>query len=241
MPRVRPGSTTSRSRPSSCECAPVRAAEPERTEDGRRAFLVRLLASLVLAAAVTLTLFWTMQYMILSGERPLEEAVRGHRLDFVRIERAEVIKRRQRKPEKPPLPQAPPPEPPPPRSDEIEPSVERIAVRSIPVEIAVDVSASGFSLTTGDGEYLPIVKVAPAYPRRALARGIEGWVIIEFTVTRLGTVRDPRVIDSEPKTGIFHQAALAAARRFKYKPRVIDGVAVEVPGVRNKITFRLER
>ena len=213
----------------------------EGTGNGWGAILIRLLASLVLAAAVTLALFWAMQHMILSVEEPLEELVQGYRLDFVRIERTEVTERRPRKPEKPPLPQAPPPDPPPPRFDEIEPSVERIAVRPMPVELTIDVSASGFNLTAGDGEYLPIVKVAPAYPPRALARGIEGWVIIEFTVTRLGGVRDPMVVDSEPKTGIFHQSALGAASRFKYKPRVIDGVAVEVPGVRNKITFRLEQ
>ncbi|SVD91537.1 uncharacterized protein METZ01_LOCUS444391, partial [marine metagenome] len=90
-----------------------------------------------------------------------------------------------------------------------------------------------------DGEYLPIVKVAPIYPARAASRGLEGYVILEFTVTRAGTVRDVFVVEST--SSIFERAATTAAYKFKYKPRVIDGEPVEVPGVRNKITFVLEK
>ena len=97
---------------------------------------------------------------------------------------------------------------------------------------------NGMSLDASDGEYLPIVKVAPIYPRRALARGIEGFVILEFTVTPQGTVVDPKVVRAEPE-GIFNQAAIDAAKKFKYKPRVIDGKAVSVPGVQNQITFKM--
>ena len=51
-------------------------------------------------------------------------------------------------------------------------------------EVGDDISLEGgLALESGDGEYLPIVKVAPVYPRRALQRGIEGFVIVEFTVT----------------------------------------------------------
>ena len=93
----------------------------------------------------------------------------------------------------------------------------------------------GFGVT--DGEYLPIVKVAPVYPSRALSRGLEGYVIVEFTVTRTGTVTDVVVVEST--STLFERAASEAALKFKYKPRVIDGEAVEVPGVRNKITFEI--
>ncbi|HEY5790260.1 MAG TPA: energy transducer TonB [Gammaproteobacteria bacterium] len=182
-----------------------------------------------------------MQYLIASADRSLDEAKRGHLLDFVRVKREEVVERKQEKPDKPPPPEAPPPEPPTPQLDDVKPNAEKIAVRAAPVETEIDVSASGFSLGIGDGEYLPIVKVAPIYPRRALSRGIEGHVIVEFTVTKLGTVRDVRVVESEPSSGIFNDAAVAAAEKFKYKPRVIDGQAVEVPGVQNKLTFKIEK
>ena len=97
----------------------------------------------------------------------------------------------------------------------------------------------GAGLQVTDGEYLPIVKVAPQYPRRALSRGIEGYAIVEYTVTKLGTVKDPVVIESSPGT-IFNNAAIKSALRYKYKPRVVDGKPIAVSGVRTKITFELE-
>ena len=103
----------------------------------------------------------------------------------------------------------------------------------------MDVSA-GFGFTDGaaDGDYLPIVKVAPVYPRRAVDLGIEGYVIVEFTVTKSGSVKDPVVIEYHPST-IFNKAAIAAALKFKYKPRIVNGEPIEVRGVLNKITFKL--
>ena len=107
-------------------------------------------------------------------------------------------------------------------------------------DVGADVALDGgLALESGDGEYLPIVKVAPVYPRRALQRGIEGFVIVEFTVTKQGTVRDPVVVEANP-SGIFEQAAMDAAMKFKYKPRVVNGEATEVSGVQNRITFQID-
>ena len=94
----------------------------------------------------------------------------------------------------------------------------------------------GFS---SDGEYLPIVKVAPIYPRRAQTRGIEGYCVVEYTVTITGGTRDPKVLDCS--SSMFASASLRASLKFKYKPRVIDGEPVEVTGVLNKFTYELER
>ena len=63
-------------------------------------------------------------------------------------------------------------------------------------------------------------------------------MVVEFTVTRQGTVRDPVVVQAEPE-GIFEQSALDAVMKFKYKPRVIDGEPVEVEGVQNRMTFEM--
>ena len=76
------------------------------------------------------------------------------------------------------------------------------------------------------------------YPRRAAARGIEGYVLLEFTVTKTGAVRDPKVLEAKPP-GIFDRAALNASLKFKYKPKVVNGESIEVSGVRNRITFEL--
>ena len=108
--------------------------------------------------------------------------------------------------------------------------------------VAVKVSINASGLSSGDGEYLPIVKVAPIYPRRAQTRGITGYCIVTYTVTTTGAIRDPYVeneTDCSPK-GIFERASLKAALKFKYKPRVVDGQAIEVAGVQNKFTYELE-
>lgn len=99
------------------------------------------------------------------------------------------------------------------------------------------VSGGGFS--TSDGDYLPIVKVNPIYPRRAQERGLEGYVILEFTVTNVGSVTDVVVV--ETTSSIFNRAAIKAASKFKYKPRVVDGEPVAVSGILHKITFEMEK
>lgn len=91
---------------------------------------------------------------------------------------------------------------------------------------------------------MPIVKVAPQYPRIAIVRGIEGYATVEFTVTETGRTRNVTIIastttDGRP-TSVFDRAAIAAAEKFKYQPRVQDGVAVEVHGVKNRFVFELD-
>ncbi|MCG8533675.1 MAG: energy transducer TonB, partial [Pseudomonadales bacterium] len=71
------------------------------------------------------------------------------------------------------------------------------------------------------------------------SRGIEGYVILEFTVTKNGSVKDPVVIEAYPER-IFNSTAMKAALKFKYKPRIVDGEPVDVAGVQNKLTFQIE-
>lgn len=90
---------------------------------------------------------------------------------------------------------------------------------------------------------LPIYKPAPRYPRRALARGLEGYVVVEFTISKNGSVKNPRVVGgydfSGAPTEVFNHSALNAVERFKYRPTVVDGNPVEKHGVRNRITFKM--
>lgn len=90
-----------------------------------------------------------------------------------------------------------------------------------------------------EGDAVPLVTSPPDYPARAAQRGIEGYVIVEFTIDALGRVHTPRVLEAQP-TGIFDGAALRAISRYKYKPRVLGGEAVPVAGVRQRIVFELE-
>ena len=200
---------------------------------------IRLVIGIILGLVVTAALFWTMQYLIETADRELNEGNSGNLVDFVRLKRDESIQRRQLKPKKPPPPDAPPPQPPTPQLDNLNPNAEKIAISAAPVETDIEMTG-GFSLGVGEGDYLPIVKVAPIYPQRALSRGVEGYCVVQYTVTRQGTIRDPFVVEDQCTSSLFHRASVQAALKFKYKPRVIDGQAVEVPGVQNKFTFEIE-
>ncbi len=200
--------------------------------------MIRLAIGLAIGLAVTAGLFWMMQYLIATADRSLNESTAGNLLDFVRLKRDESIQRRQLKPKKPPPPDAPPPQPPTPKLESLDPSADKIAISAVPVETDIEMSG-GFSLGVGEGDYLPIVKVAPIYPARALQRGLEGFCVVQYTVTSLGTIKDPVVVQDQCTSSLWHRASLQAALKFKYKPRVIDGVAVEVPGVQNKFTYEI--
>jgi len=209
--------------------------------------MVRFLIAVVLGALVAFGLFFMMQALIATGQRALTEDKSTRIVDFVRVKREERLESKRSKPDRPQNPDEAPPEAPQPSMDNAAAdggegqTVQARHDAPVPVSDVNIAVTPGFGIAAGsaDGDYLPIVKVAPVYPQRAIERGIEGYVIVEFTVTKTGAVRNPRVVEYEPST-IFNKAALAAALKFKYKPRIVNGEAIEVHGVLNKITFQLE-
>jgi protein TonB len=199
--------------------------------------LIRLLIGSALAIPVAGGLFFIMQYLISNADLKLDESKQRKVADIHMPERTIETNTAEPKPDKPDEPDEPPPDLDTPQMD-MDMSVE--AINMAPAN-TVDVAISGSGgLSASDGEYLPIVKVAPIYPRRAQTRGIEGYCIIEYVVTKSGSIRDPQAVDCQP-SGIFERASLKASLKFKYKPRVIDGEAVEVAGVQNKFTYELEK
>jgi protein TonB len=89
-----------------------------------------------------------------------------------------------------------------------------------------------------NGGIVPVAIMQPVYPRRAQQRGLEGYVIVEFTVSAIGKVIDAIVLDSS--STLFEKSALQAVVRFKYKPQVVDGIAIDTPGIRYLFNFTLE-
>lgn len=198
--------------------------------------VTRYAIGVALGIVVTFTLFLLMQALIKSDKSPFDEGVKGRIVDFVRLQEDENIETKLRKPKPPPPPDEPPPDAPKPEFDS---SMDSQGVDISAGGLNVDLNIGGIGGFSSDGEYLPIVKVAPVYPRRAQTRGIEGYVLLEFVVTKTGAVRDPVVIESKPP-GIFDRAALQASLKFKYKPKVVNGEPIDVAGVRNRITFELQ-
>jgi protein TonB len=196
--------------------------------------LSRYGAAIGIGAAVTFGLLFIMQYMIASGQNALDDNNGFRIVDFVRIDRNEVVEVKEKKPDKPPEPEVQP-DMPEPQISNFESSL-RISMVAPPVTMNTNMGGLGFGVS--DGEYLPIVKVAPIYPPRAAARGLEGSVTVQYTVTTDGGTKDVIVVEST--STLFDRAAIESAQKYKYKPRIIDGTPVEVPGVRTQIIFELE-
>ena len=87
-------------------------------------------------------------------------------------------------------------------------------------------------------QYLPIVKDAPAYPSRALDKGIEGSCTVSYSVNPQGRIENPKALDDcHP---LFIRPSLTAAKSFRYQPRIIDGRPVAVPEVKNTFHYRIQ-
>lgn len=99
---------------------------------------------------------------------------------------------------------------------------------------------SGY-VATGNKNFgaMPIVRVPPSYPKKAAIEGIEGWVNLSFTINKLGKVVDVRVVDAEPKR-IFDKEARKALRKWKYKPKMVNGEAVIQEGQYVVLEFKMD-
>jgi protein TonB len=198
---------------------------------GRYAF------SVAIGVVVTLSLLFVMHLLIATGKAALTKPRDRAKLEFVRVKRNEALNVEDFTPEKPPKPPETPPETPPQEMDNMDPNAPSINIA--PPTVATDTNIGGpGGMNIAEGDYLPIVRVAPVYPARALSRGLEGYVDLSFTVTTAGTVRDPVILFST--SSLFERAAVRAVLKFKYKPRVVDGVPVDVPNVKTRISFQIE-
>ncbi|MBT6481005.1 MAG: TonB family protein [Gammaproteobacteria bacterium] len=201
--------------------------------------VIRWALSMVMAAGITLGLFYFMQALIATG------AQLDQRVTVVKIVDAtmpeielEVIEEID-KPE--------------PIQDDTE-VVEEVPDRQVnlsdgpslnieraSIEIDTGLQLSNASISATDGDFLPLVAIAPQYPTRAAQRGIEGWCLVSFTVNGLGNVEEDSivVVDAEP-SNIFNRSSIRAATRFKFQPRVVDGQGVAVEGVQYVFRYELE-
>jgi len=198
---------------------------------------IRLAIGAALAIPVAGGLFFIMQYLIATADPKIDDQKTRKLPDIFMPPRQIETNIAETKPDKPEDPEEPPPDL---DTPDIDMDMNMDAVNMAPAtQVDVAIAGSG-GMSASDGEYLPIVKVAPIYPRRAQSRGIEGYCIVEYTVTKNGSIRDPVAVDCQP-SGIFERASLKASLKFKYKPRVVDGEAIEVAGVQNKFTYELEQ
>ncbi len=200
--------------------------------------IVRWAASMAMAVMITFGLFFFMQALIATGEgldEPLNVVkIVDSTMPEIELEVIEEI-------DKPELIE---------EITEVVEEVERQVTISDGPDLNIDRSQvqmdtglelSNASISATDGDYLPLVAIAPQYPTRAAQRGIQGWCLVSFTVNGLGNVVEETitVVDAEP-ANIFDRSSQRAAARFKFQPRVVDGKGVEVAGVQYLFRYELE-
>ena len=197
-------------------------------------------AGIGLSVVITTALFFVMVVLISLGDSGMKEDTSVKLADVVMPERQ--IDTFLSEVEKPDKPEEQP-------EDIAQPELDLQPLTGIDVSIAkpkANFKAGGSFFR--DGEYIPLFKVQPIYPRRAQERGTEGFSIVSFTITESGTVEDAKAIEGfcgdpegpeeemRPCT-LFNSASARAALKLKYKPKIVDGKATSVEGVLHRFTF----
>jgi protein TonB len=197
----------------------------------------RFFVSIAFGALTAFGLFWLMQALI-NVEGELQDSGSRLSVDYVRLKRDNTPELKKREPPKREKPEQAPPPPEMNMAKAMNPSeavgeIGPMIDTSAELEKATTLGAGG-----RDQDVVPLVRVDPDYPPRAQQRGIEGYVDIEFTITPVGTVQDPKVIGANPSF-VFDRAALLAVRKWRYNPKIENGVPVTRSGVKVRIRFDL--
>ena len=181
----------------------------------------------------TFLVFLIIQQLILRSGELIKENKVPNLVEFIRIKQDDNLQERTRTlPEKPPKPKRPPtPEleldpnkPPPINNFDFD-----IPDFSLPTDFKGAFLGDISNLTSGTSQLIPIVKVAPRCPREAAISGIDGSVLMVLNVNANGKV-DKVVIKQAKPPNVFNSEAVRAVRRWQFKPKTIDGVAVDQKG-----------
>ena len=190
-------------------------------------------------------LFLFMVALIYTGDAG--DIVKGRKITDVIMPDREIDTLLEELMEPPEDPEVAPPDIAPPQMD-----VEPLAISAVSTKPQINFN-SGSGTLFRDGEYIPLFKVQPVYPRRAQERGTMGYALVEFTITDTGSVEDAKAIEgycsnsdpNDPNTEfrsctMFNSASARAALKLKYKPKIVDGKAVPVEGVLHRFTYVLD-
>ena len=202
-------------------------------------------AGIGFSSAITLALFFVMDILISIGDTGMKEDTSVKLADIVMPDRE--IDTFMTEVEKPDKPEEQP-------EDIAQPELDLAPLTGIDVSIAKpkpNFKAGGSFFR--DGEYIPLFKVVPIYPRRAQERGTMGYALVEFTITDTGSVENAQTIEGycsskrpdDPEVqfrpcSMFNSASARAALKLKYKPKIVDGRAVPVDGVLHRFTYILD-
>jgi len=200
----------------------------------------RFLVSILLGAVVTFGLFAFMAFLVSSGDRNKEEALENIIVEVnTTPPKSSAEQRRRVPPPPPPPPKAPPkPQAPEPESNNNNAGLQfnMPGVQLAGASTGLSAPGAGFGR---DGDATPIVRIEPKYPIQAARDGKEGWVKLSFTINEIGGVEDVQVMEAQPKR-IFDKEAKRALRKWKYKPKIVDGKPQRQPGLTVQLDFKMD-
>lgn len=208
----------------------------------------RILLTLPIALLVTIGLFGFMTWLVTLGKTPLPDNSTITAFNIYQQTQESQTQRRHRE-----LPK--PPEKPnePTQSKVVNVNQQSKALNqsaalmplSMP-SISIDSSITGLAISdpgsikiAQNQQVMPLYRIEPRYPTRALKQRMEGFVLMTFTINKLGAPIDIKVVDSEPKR-IFDREALRALKRWKYQPYIVDGVPTPRVGQSVKLEFKIQ-
>ena len=197
-----------------------------------------------IALFLSILVFSFMALMVSADSSRNAEKTDSLAFNMVMVEEESIIQRRQRAaPEKPKAPQVP----------------EQLSVKTShtptpsnispvsPMTLGLDTSITGIEISSpkfGDfgvtQDVMPLSRVEPNYPARALKRNIEGSITLSFTIDPRGRAVDIKVTSAHPKR-IFDREAIRAIKKWRFQPKVVDGVAVSQFGMSQTIEFKMNK
>ncbi|NRA53347.1 MAG: energy transducer TonB [Gammaproteobacteria bacterium] len=202
--------------------------------------MLRASIAILLGGAVTFGLFAFMAFLVNSDGQRLQAGAKSAPLVINQEQQETKVKKTNRlKPKPPALPNKPPP--PMQIKSETNQAQVKLALNLQAVNIRHGISAGLSGPVLGqDGDATPIVRIDPRYPMKASRAGKEGYVILSFSINKLGGVDDIQVIEAKPKR-LFSKAARRALKRWKYKPKIVDGQPQKQLGQTVRLDFVLEK
>lgn len=195
----------------------------------------RYLLAIVSSLFVVIALFWLMQSLISSADKTLDTSANISFLDFIRVK--PIKKATEYK--KPIPPKAIPKTPELPDLAQNELSLDTLSTIQLNIKPSLNIDSAKFVMSASEGDYTPLVRIAPIYPQNARRRGIEGNCVVQFDVSVHGTTKNIEILDCV--SSYFHRSSINATSRFRYRPRIIDGTPVEVRGVKTRFSYRLDQ
>ncbi|WP_297735492.1 energy transducer TonB [uncultured Maricaulis sp.] len=199
---------------------------------------IRLVIGVPVAAIITVFLFVLMQRLI-SVDQVVQEDDVEDRQFTINDEVAEVEARRRDTTIDDVQQVDPPPPPPQIERQRAEQPSEGLAtvMGNIPDFEAPQLNSDSISFSVSDRDAQPLVRIEPQYPLRAAERGIEGSCWVRFDVTPDGTPTNIDIYRCD--SSFFERASIRAVERWRYNPKVEDGVPVARRGVETRFDFRL--